>query len=559
MILPLSVRNRIDFSRFLGESGGFFPFFKPIRRQPVHIALTRVLSFFEGDNVRHQETKKTLKKNFQPDIASHPQINLVWFKRDLRLQDHEPLMLAQKGGLPVLLLYVFEPSVMKAPQYDLRHWRFVLQSLKDLNQHLLPIGTSVAVFHDEMLPVLEHIQKQFCIKTIFSYQETGLKITYDRDKAVTQFCKAKQIKWHECESNAVQRGLPNRKEWREHWYRFMAAPQARVNWSKWQGINLQIKLDDLECLNFTSAPNFQPGGETYAHAYLKHFLEDRIRLYSKSISKPQESRRGCSRLSPYLAWGNLSVRQVWQASEQSRKQNGSKFQHAAFQSRLRWQAHFIQKFESEDRMEFENVNFGYNLLEKTNDLSLLEAWKTGHTGFPLVDACMRCLIATGWVNFRMRAMLASFLTHLLWQPWQPGAEWLAKLFLDFEPGIHYPQWQMQAGVTGINTVRIYNPVKQGQDNDPTGVFVKTWVPELRNVPEAFLHTPWKMLAMEQQLYGVVLGRDYPAPIIDLKEAHRQAREKLWSMRSHPQVRRENERILGRHTLPDREAWAGTKG
>ncbi|MBK8568115.1 MAG: FAD-binding domain-containing protein [Saprospiraceae bacterium] len=105
----------------------------------------------------------------------------------------------------------------------------------------------------------------------------------------------------------------------------------------------------------------------------------------------------------------------------------------------------------------------------------------------------------------MRAMLASFLTHLLWQPWQLGAPWLAKLFLDFEPGIHYPQWQMQAGVTGINTVRIYNPVKQGQDNDPQGIFVKNWVPELRNVPEAFIHEPWKLSEMEQQLYGVVIA------------------------------------------------------
>lgn len=208
---------------------------------------------------------------------------------------------------------------------------------------------------------------------------------------------------------------------------------------------------------------------------------------------------------------------------------------------------------------FENVNRGYDLLGKKFDPALFEAGKTGCTGFPLVDACMRCLVATGWVNFRMRAMLASFLAHLLWQPWQPSAEWLAKLFLDFEPGIHYPQWQMLAGVTGINTVRIYNPVKQGKDNDPTGAFVKTWVPELQEVPETFVHEPWKMSPMKQQLFKVEIGKDYPAPVVDLQAVHRHAREQLWGLRSHPLVRQENERILGRHTVPDREAWAGTKG
>lgn len=497
-----------------------------------------------------------------PSTVRRQLINIVWFKRDLRLRDHEPLLLAQHAGQPTILLYAFEPSLMAAPQYDLRHWRFVHQSLEDMNRQLQPYNTTIVVFHAEMLAILTELLAQYRIHTLFSYQETGLKITYERDKAVANFCHANQINWQECPCNAVLRGLRSRKKWREHWYESMAAPQARVDWSKWQGVSALLdfpSLKDLESLSQPPDPNFQPGGETYAHAYLKSFLNDRIRQYAKSISKPQDSRRGCSRLSPYIAWGNLSIRQVWQAAALSHEQHGWKFQHVAFQSRLRWQAHFIQKFESEDRMEFENVNRGYDFLDQKQDAKLLEAWKEGRTGFPLVDACMRCLIATGWVNFRMRAMLASFLSHLLWQPWQEGAIWLAKLFLDFEPGIHYPQWQMQAGVTGINTVRIYNPVKQGQDNDPDGVFVKTWIPELRNVPINFIHEPWKMSALEQQLYGVAIGKDYPSPIIDLPAAHRYAREKLWGMRSDPLVRQENQRILERHTVPDREAWAGTKG
>jgi deoxyribodipyrimidine photo-lyase len=203
-------------------------------------------------------------------------------------------------------------------------------------------------------------------------------------------------------------------------------------------------------------------------------------------------------------------------------------------------------------MEFTPVNKGYEHLPRiTGELQQqrLQAWKTGKTGIPMVDACMRCLQQTGYLNFRMRAMLVSFLCHHLAIDWRHGVRHLARLFLDFEPGIHYSQFQMQAGVTGINTIRIYNPVKQGLEKDQQGVFVKKWLPELAEIPTPVLQTPWQLTPMEQLLYKIELGKDYPEPIVDLKQSYREAQDLLWRWRKKPEVKREATRILARHVRP----------
>lgn len=484
-------------------------------------------------------------------------MQVVWFKRDLRLHDHAALSAAAARG-PVLPLYIVEPSLIHAPDFATRHWTFISGCLHELRAALARLGQPLVVRTGEAVDVLDRLVTEWPIEAIWAHEETGNLLSYARDRAVRRWARARGLPFYELPQNGVVRRLPSRDEWHERWEERMTAPQSMPPSSL-----LPLPIDpgaipstaDLELPPDTLSECQQPG-EAAALATLDDFLRRRSYDYHRALSSPITAWEGCSRLSAYLAWGALSVRTVVQAT----RVRIAELRHdpdpsaaswvralAAFESRLHWRCHFIQKLEDEPEIEVRNLVRTYEGMREPNERpDLITAWSAGRTGYPFVDACMRALNATGWLNFRMRAMLVSFVCYDLWQHWREPALILARRWIDYEPGIHYPQMQMQSGTSGNPTIRIYNPVKQGIDHDPEGVFIRRWVPELAHVPTAFIHTPWLLDRVGQERASCRIGRDYPAPIVDHESACRRARAAIAAVRARPETALEAAAVRQKH-------------
>jgi deoxyribodipyrimidine photo-lyase len=481
-------------------------------------------------------------------IVRPPQ--LVWFKRDLRVQDHRPLAIAAERG-PVIPLYVIEPELWARPDAAWRHWAFIRSCLQTLDRDLTRLGQPLILRRGDVTAVLDELHRATGFSTVWSHEETGNGWTFARDQRVAAWVRDRGVEWIELPQNGVVRGLQNRDGWATRWERRMSEAITELPATFTPLPSLRSgPLPDFphEALPPEKGLSLQHGGRDEGEKTLASFLAARGKAYQGGMSSPRTAWDACSRLSPHLAWGSLSLRAVVHASrarvgefqgDMSPDAKAWRRSLRSFEERLHWHCHFIQKLESRPSIEFRNVLPTCDgLREGAFDSARFQAWTRGETGFPLVDACMRSLNTTGWLNFRMRAMLMAFSSYHLWLHWREPALHLARVFTDYEPGIHYNQVQMQSGTTGINALRIYNPVKQSFDQDPEGVFVRRWVPELAPVPDAFIHEPWRMPDDLQRATGVVIGGDYPAPIVDHVAAAREARQRLIAVRRQPESRAE---------------------
>lgn len=472
-------------------------------------------------------------------------MNIIWFKNDLRYTDHPAMAMASATGKPALCVYIIEPNRWAQPDMSDRHYDFLRASIIDLNTQLVAHYQRLYVFWGEAVDIFNHLHQQITISSLFSHQETGNLWTYRRDNEIALWASIHGITWHQPPQNGVIRRLRNRDGWARAWQDYMTQPPApTIIPPHPQGLLITDHTPPPTIQTAqTRIQAMQPAGHAIAMQYLESFLGTRSQSYSTDMSSPITGETACSRLSPYLAIGTLSLRQVYQRTllqvhtlnnaPPSPAITAHKRSIRAFMSRLQWHCHFIQKYEDDPRIEYQSLHSAYRHLDDMeHDPDWFAAWATGCTGFPFVDACMRFLIHHGWLNFRMRAMMVSVGVHHLQLAWTQCAHHLARLFTDYEPGIHYSQCQMQAGRTGINTIRIYNPIKQGYDQDPDGTFIRRWLPELASVPNSGIHEPW--------YYG------HAKPLVDEKIARKNASSRLYAIRKTAGFTDEAQRIYIKH-------------
>ncbi|PWJ19259.1 FAD-binding domain-containing protein [Jannaschia seohaensis] len=486
-----------------------------------------------------------------PDPAT-----LVWFKRDLRMTDHSPLAAAIG---PVIPLYIAEPEMWAHPDAAGRQWAFVAESLNELRASLAALGAPLIVRTGEAVAVLDALRRAHPIAALRSHEETGLLWSWERDKRVAAWAARHGIPWTEQADSGVVRRLASRDGWAQRREALMRQPLIPAP-KRLQGTGLapgaiptaaQLGLTPDPC------PLRQTGGRTAGEEILTTFLHDRGEQFPTDMSSPVTGETGCSRLSPHLAWGTISPREAQQAAmaraaETRGQGTGWPKAMRSFVSRLAWRDHFTQKLEDFPRLDRDCLHSGMEGLRprvpEGDTADRLAAFAEGRTGLPFVDACMRYAQATGWLNFRMRAMVQCVASYHLWLDHRDSGPVLARLWTDYAPGIHWAQSQMQSGTTGINQLRIYNPVKQGHDQDPTGAFTRRWVPELAHLEGRELQEPWRAASPPA---------GYPAPLVDPVAAAKEARSRVYAHRRGDAFREEAQRIAAKHgsRKGGRRGWA----
>jgi len=473
-------------------------------------------------------------------------LSLVWFKRDLRVHDHPALALAAAQGA-VLPVYIIEPDLWAQPDASGRQWAFVTESLEDLRRDLAALGQPLILRVGDAVDVLARLRAKHRFRQIISHEETGNGWTQARDRRVAAWARDSNLQWIEVPQSGVERCCAGREGWTARRNRFLAEPLAQVSALKpvAEATGAVPSAKSLQ-LPGDPCPNRQPGGRVAGLLALNNFTDLRAQTYRLALSAPLTAERTGSRLSPYLAFGAVSGREVAQAiSDQKlarRGQPGWAGSLRSFEARLALRDHFNQTLEDQPSLETHALHPAMEGVHpRQPDSARLTAWASGETGLPFVDACMRYLRATGWLSYQMRAMLQSVASYHLWLDWRASGLQLARLFTDYEPGIHWAQVQILSGTTGASALRIFDPVKQGQAQDPKGVFIRRWVPELAKVPDMFLHEPWKWPRARQ-----VLGQRYPEPVIDPAAAVRAARAAIGERRHQPGFQAVAARIVAQH-------------
>ncbi|GBR22674.1 deoxyribodipyrimidine photolyase [Acetobacter orleanensis NRIC 0473] len=471
---------------------------------------------------------------------------LVLFRDDFRLTDNPALHAACATGQPVLCATVQDEACM--PGGVIGWW--LAQAAQALTTALHNYGGPLLAPHGETLPVVLDLVKSFQVTDVFwnrRYDPTGTKIDTDLKAALTEH----GVTVHSLSARllhepwAVRTGAGQPYRIFTAWWRAarelgdpgrpLPAPPtiefAPIPKPFKKNLAPAALLQPTLPNDATEAKKYWPCSEEDARTSLDNFLEDTLEQYETSRDRPDQE--GTSGLSPYLRAGLISPRQVWHAARQAQARSGDHANTEKFLSELCWRDFgWMQLFYQPD-MPTRNLRSEFDQMPWQNDAEAFTAWKEGRTGYPLVDAGMRELLATGTMHNRVRMVVASFLTKHLLTDWRKGERWFYERLVDADPALNAMNWQWCAG-TGIDAspwFRIFNPVGQSEKFDPSGAYIRTWVPELTALPDKLIHTPWKIDAALSRHLRFVPGTTYPHPIVDLKQARAIALESYKNLKT----------------------------
>ena len=460
-------------------------------------------------------------------------VHIIWHRRDLRVHDNKALFEASKDlKNTVLPVFIIDPFFFSEDRLDSDdRILFMFECLEDLKKNYRILGIHMHIYFGDSVEIISKLQKKYQAKVHYNF-DSSMLYGYSRDNKVKL-----NKNFIGYQNDALVRDGPSRVGWAKQAQDYFDDNIYTLDKTKiYKGViqEKQIKLEKVaQKYNLKKKQSYPlKGGESVALTHLDEFISKHISLYSRSISKPELSKLNCSRLSAHYSLGALSPKYAYQRVMSS---NHTKKTKEFYVTRLFWREHFTQKLEDYPHAQQKAINPICNI-EREKNQKYIDAFFKAQTGFPIIDAALRCLIGTGWLNFRSRAMLASFYSLILRQHWKDGADFMHRHLVDGDIAINYQQWQMQSALVGVHPLRIYNPRKMIEEHDSQGIFIKKHLEVFRDVKEVeYLCEPQKYTYQLKSQYGIILGEDYPKPIVNFekeaKETRALVKEKLEEIRA----------------------------
>ena len=459
--------------------------------------------------------------------------DIIILNRNLRLLDNAALYY---GSLKsnFIVIYLYDVDYWKANGKSSRQLKFSNDCLEELDEDLKKLNSNINVFNGSFYDLGKWIETNYNNFSIHINHCTD--VNYFRE-GFDNFKENFKNKITVYDDFGLQLNNFDRDTWSKNWNHIMnsdllGVPKPSNNKDRLNLIGFSDFKNEIS-REFSGLSNIQEGGTSKAKELLETFLDQRCKGYRIKMSSPSQSEESCSRLSPHFTYGSISIRQVYQQLNKMLPELNNKKDLYSFKKRLYWHCHFVQKLHTEPELEFNSMHRMCDDLRPEYDNEIIEKWIEGETGFPFLDACMKFLNKNGWINFRMRAMIMSFASYNLWQPWQKTSPRLAELFTDYEPGIHISQVQMQSGVTGINLPRIYSISKQSMDQDPDAEWTKNILPQLNDFDPKLIH-------------NAELNDSYIPQIVDLKTSAKFARDQIWGIRKSIEFKNEARKVYLKH-------------